>query len=188
MLHVAAALLLAILPGRAEARQAADLEAQRERPLLAAPGADTIARLGTAVAPEILDERGDWVRVRIEGWVRREATDGYPAGVAAANLGLAAVRADPGRYVDHVVRWRVQHLAMQRADTLRSDMRAGERYLLVRDPGGEAGFAYVVVPDSLAAAAADLAPLQRVEIVGRIRTGRSPLTGHPIVELLELRP
>lgn len=106
----------------------------------------------------------------------------------APNLGLAEVRADPERFAGAAVRWRVQFVALQRADSLRADMTVGERYLLVRDPGGESGFVYVVVTAAHLPAIAALAPLQRVEVAGRIRSARSPLTGHPILELLELRP
>jgi hypothetical protein len=98
------------------------------------------------------------------------------------------LRSDPERYRDQTVRWRVQHIALQQADSLRSDMAPGEAYLLVRDPGGEPGFVYVTVPVLLLETASNLAPLQRIEIVGRVRAGRSHLTGHPILDLVEIHP
>jgi hypothetical protein len=156
------------------------------RVLLTAPEGDTIAQLGPLAEPQIVREQGDWIQVRIEGWIRREA---FVAGAGTErSLGLAELRRDPQRYEGQVVRWRVQHLGLQRADALRTDMPRGQPYLLMRDPGGETGFVYAIVPPSLLAASEDLAPLQRLEIVARIQTGSSPLTGHPIVELLELRP
>lgn len=106
--------------------------------------------------------------------------------VLVVDLGLASLRADPNSYAGAVVRWRVQNLGVEYADSLRSDMPIGEPYLLVRDPGGEPGLVYLLVPRRLLSQAIGLAPLQRFEAVARVRTGRSPLTDHPILEILEI--
>jgi hypothetical protein len=182
------------VPAEAAAQQADSANSARVLPadsladsivLYATADGDTIAQLRPGITGQIVQEDGEWVRVRIDGWVPRSeaAAFGLPQG---GSLRLAALRADPDRYRDETVRWRVQFVALQRADHLRSDMEAGEHYMLVRDPGGEPGFAYVVVAPNLLATASGLAPLQRVEIVGRIRVGSSPLTGHPILDLLEI--
>jgi hypothetical protein len=174
----------------------ADLLAQRPAPtgnpapdatrvLLAAPGGDTLAIVRAPGTIDVVGADGDWVRVRIEGWLHR---DQAPTAQGRDAAGLADLRANPDRYAGTLVRWRVQNLGLQRADSLRSDMTPGEAYLLTRDPGGEAGFVYVTVPQEHLRAATELAPLQRVEIVGRVRVGRSPLTGHPILDLVELLP
>jgi hypothetical protein len=78
-------------------------------------------------------------------------------------------------------------MALQRADSVRTDFQRGEPYILARDPGGEPGFVYIAVPNTLLAEVRKLAPLERIEVVARVRSGRSPLTGHPILELVELR-
>lgn len=162
------------------------LDSAAERVLLAAPGGDTIASLWPAAAPAILEEEAEWVRVRVEGWIQREGPLAEIGAAAERTLGLAGLRAEPDRFNGQLVRWRVQFVGLQRADALRSDMPVGQRYLLVRDPGGEPGFVYAMLPAALLAVAETLVPLQRIELVARIRTGRSPLTGHPIVELVDI--
>jgi hypothetical protein len=154
--------------------------------VLSGPGGVAVAHLVPGATVEILQESGDGLRVRIEGWIARNDMVGIA--IDTPNLRLSDVRAEPDRYAGAMVRWRVQHISVQRADSLRSDMPRGEPYLLARDPGGEAGLVYALVPPDLLSMATNLAPLQRVEIVGRIVFGRSPLTGHPILELLEIRP
>jgi hypothetical protein len=134
-----------------------------------------------------MEQSDGWVRVRVEGWLPEGQAESVTA-VAMPDLGLAAIRAEPDLHEGSIVRWRVQHIGVQRADSLRSDIPLGESYLLVRDPGGEPGFAYVIVPSDQLVGASNLAPLQRFEITARIRQGRSPLTGHPILDLLEIHP
>lgn len=160
----------------------------RTRVLLAAPAGDTLAILRGEPRGSVLDESGSWVRVRIEGWMPRAELPDFDPTSVQGEIRLADVRADPQGMVGATVRWRVQHIALQRADSLRAEMEMGEPYLLVRDPGGEVGFVYVTVPSALGGVAANLVPLQRVEIVGRVRAGRSRWTGHPVVELISLEP
>jgi hypothetical protein len=161
--------------------------APAEVALLSAPGADTLGRLRGGTSAEVIEERAGWLRVRLEGWVPVDAPLQVRRGTET-DLGLLAVREDPDRHRGAVVRWRVQYIGLQRADSLRSDMPRGQPYLLARDPGGAVGFVYVTVPQQLLPAVTGLAPLQRIEIRGRVVTGRSPLTGHPILELLEVVP
>jgi hypothetical protein len=172
--------------GTAAARQPAPASRARAA-LLSAPGADTVAQMFGSAAVEVVGPEAGWARVRIEGWIPLTDVAGLQQSATPENLGLAAVKADPERYAGQSVRWRAQYIALQRADSLRSDMTIGESYMLVRDPGGEPGLAYVAVPPALLPSVSGLAPLQRVEVFARIRTGRSPLTGHPILELIELR-
>ena len=159
------------------------------RALLAGPGGDTVAVLAKAAQTEVVGREGDWVRVRVEGWV--------PAAQAVAPGGstdplrgvpVSRLREAPDEYRGRTLAWTVQFVALQTADSLRSDLRPGEPYLLVRDPDGKPGFVYVAVPADLLPSVRRLAPLQRVEIVGRVRAARSALTGHPVLDLLELHP
>lgn len=103
-------------------------------------------------------------------------------------LTLEALRADPERYRGRSIVWRGQFLAVQRADSLRTDLRAGETYVLAREPNGEPGYLYGVVPPGLLEAVRSLAPLERVELLGRVRTARSPLMGYPVVDLERIVP
>ncbi|MEX0912827.1 MAG: hypothetical protein WD031_05290 [Gemmatimonadota bacterium] len=191
----AAALLTVLVAAPTAAQEGNDRGAAEPvdsaRTLLAAPDGDTIALIRPGAVLQVVseaDEAGQWMQVQLEGWIRT-GERGESAGTAAPpDLGLAQLRSEPARYVGRVVRWSVQSIGLQRADSLRSDMADGERYLLARDPGGEPGFVYLVVPPELVSAAEALSPLQRFEAVARIRTGRSPLTGHPILDLLEVNP
>lgn len=158
------------------------------RTLHARPGGDTLATLDAAARVEVVGREGEWARVRVEGWVRVPPGTSLEAPGPEHRISLRALREDPDRYRGQTLAWRVQHVALQTADSLRTDFRRGEPYLLVRDPGGEPGFVYVAVPPELLAAARRLVPLQRVTVVGRVRTGRSAMMGHPVLELVELRP
>jgi hypothetical protein len=150
-------------------------------------GRDTIAHVGRNAQLEVLGREGEWARVRVEGWVRVAANENLNAPGPLRDLSLRALRADPERFRGATLQWQVQFMALQRADSLRTDFQRGEPYILARDPGGEPGFVYIAVPSTLLAEVRRLAPLERIEVVARVRSGRSPLTGHPVLELVELR-
>lgn len=157
--------------------------------LHAAPGGDTLGVVaGTAL--EAVGREGGWTRVRLEGWTRARlplAGSGTPE-APWRNLPVRALRAEPERFRGQVVAWGVEFVALQRADSLRTDFAPGEPYLLARDPDGEPGLVYVAVRPEQVRALRGLTPLQPVRLVGRVRSGRSPLMGHPVLELLELNP
>jgi hypothetical protein len=48
-------------------------------------------------------------------------------------------------------------------------------------------FVYVAIPPEQMGAAGGLTPLERITVVGRVRTGSSTLTGAPILDLVEMR-
>ncbi|MBA2671365.1 MAG: hypothetical protein H0U67_13415 [Gemmatimonadetes bacterium] len=150
-------------------------------------GRDTIAHVGRETQMEVLGREGEWARVRVEGWVRVGANESLNAPGPLRDLSLRALRADPERFRGATLQWQVQFMALQRADSVRTDFQRGEPYILARDPGGEPGFVYIAVPNTLLAEVRKLAPLERIEVVARVRSGRSPLTGHPVLELVELR-
>jgi hypothetical protein len=150
-------------------------------------GRDTIASIGRNAQLEVLGREGEWARVRVEGWVRVSANENLTAPGPLRDLSLRALRADPERFRGATIQWQVQFMALQRADSVRTDFQRGEPYILARDPGGEPGFVYIAVPSTLLAEVRRLAPLERIEVVARVRSGRSPLTGHPVLELVELR-
>lgn len=158
------------------------------RTLHASPDGPRLGTIDAQTPIEVVGQEGDWARVRVEAWVR------VPAGAVVdltrplQNLSLRALRESPQAFRGRSIAWRVQFVAIQRADSLRIDLAPGETYILARDPGGEPGYVYIAVPPELLPAARRLVPLQQVEIVGRVRTGRSELMGHPVLELLELRP
>jgi hypothetical protein len=162
-----------------------------------APGGSQVAVVDPGASVQVLVRQGEWTRVRVEGWTR-SPLPGAPAASAPSNgvsttaapagvVTLAALRADPDAFVGREVDWSLRFVAVQLADSLRSDFRPGEPFVLARDPNGETGFVYVAVTAQQAAAMRRFAPLQPFRMVGRIRVPRSPLMGHPIVELVRLR-
>jgi hypothetical protein len=135
----------------------------------------------------VIGREGEWARVRVEGWVRAGAGGEVQQPGVLRDLSLRALRSEPERYRGMSVQWQIQFMALQRADSVRTDFQRGEPYILARDPGGEPGFVYIAVSGEQLAEVRRLSPLQRVEVVARVRNGRSPLTGHPVLELVELR-
>jgi hypothetical protein len=66
------------------------------------------------------------------------------------------------------------------------DFYEGEPFILARSTDGNQGFVYVAVPPELLQEVSGLRPLQVIEVLGRIRTGRSALMGHPVLDLIAL--
>lgn len=158
-----------------------------ERSIRASPDGPALATVAPAAHLEVVGREGEWARVRLEGWVRIPGEGDVNPATPLTDLSLRALRENPERYRGRSVAWRVQFVAVQQADSLRTDFTPGEHYLLTRDPGGEPGYVYIAVPRPLLAQARRLVPLQQVEVVGRVRTGRSSLMGHPVLELVEIR-
>ncbi|HET9985411.1 MAG TPA: hypothetical protein VFQ38_17550 [Longimicrobiales bacterium] len=168
-------------PGRARAGQGGAA-------VLARPGADTLGWIEPFGPVEVVGTEGGWTRVRVDGWVWTGslATGADSAGVLAG-LSAAALLANPDAYQGRVVAWSLQLIALRTAEKIRTDFTEGEPFLLTRGPGSEPGFVYVAVPPKLLEAARRLQPLQRVQVLARVRNGRSPLMGAPVLDLLELK-
>ena len=146
------------------------------------PEAGTIA----AETPlRVLSRNGEWARVQYEGWVKVGEIQSAPSGVLVG-VTAAELRAEPQRYAGQVVRWRVEFIAVQRADDLRPDIPSGATYVLARGPLPERGFVYIIVPDTRLAAVSALTPLTTISVTARVRNGRSRYLGNPVVELVSL--
>jgi hypothetical protein len=144
------------------------------------------AALGTLSGAEAsVEERaGDWVRVRVDGWVRRTDIEGPlspPPSITAAML-----RENPERYVGQTVEWRVQFLAHQQADELRPEMPAGRPYLLARGPLPESGFVYVLLSKEQAGQLQGLQPLDELAVTVTVRAARTRYLATPVVELVRV--
>lgn len=151
------------------------------------PNGDTVAVVQRGAQAEVLGRTGDWIRVRVDGWVYGPtAMDSLPDLADTGDLAPAQLRTNPGRYKGALVRWRVQFISLRRAERARSDFEEGEPFLLARGPAGDAGFVYLAVPEELLAAAESLEPLEFVTVVGRVRTGRSQLLGSPVIDLTDI--
>ncbi|HEY8470707.1 MAG TPA: hypothetical protein VIL18_13735 [Longimicrobiales bacterium] len=157
--------------------------------LLTGPGADTLARLRPGAALSTVERQGEWVRVRLEGWIPAAtlAGDSAAASDILVDIPAAALAEDPGAFAGRTVEWSLQFIALQRAEPIRTDFRTGEHFILARGPAGETGFVYIAVPTELLAEVERIPPLSRLRVRARIRNARSPLTEAPILELLEIR-
>jgi hypothetical protein len=191
---------LEITPTSAAAAAAAQSEdetaAGSESSLITAPNAlvihanpdgDTVATVEPGAQAQILGRTGDWVRVRVDGWVYGPAVLDSSINFAdTGDLTPAQLRADPGRYKGALVRWRLQIISLQYAERARADFAEGEPFLLARGAAGDAGFVYLAVPEALLDIAKGLEPLELVTVVGRVRTGRSFQVGSPVIDLTDI--
>ncbi len=151
--------------------------------LRTAPGGAILAHLPAGTVLRAVERRGAWTRVEIEGWVPSESvrTDGSTASAPEA-VALA-----PERFTGRRIQWTLEHVALQRAEEWRAEFESGEWYGLARVPGRTA-YVYLVVPPALLNEFRGLSPFETIRVEGRIRTGRSELTGNPIVEVARLLP
>jgi hypothetical protein len=158
----------------------------RQTAIRVAPEGDSIGgvRPGAVVLPLARDR--DWVRVRIEGWVRENELQTVDSAVQT-RLSAADLRVDPDGTRGVIVRWNVQVLSpIQRADPLRRELAENEPYVIARGPDTESALLYLAVPPSMLDAVASIAPLTNAVITARVRTGRSSPVGVPILDLISI--
>jgi hypothetical protein len=158
-------------------------ETSREAPLFSAPEAAQFGALQSGTPTRVLGRSGDWVRVQLEAWVRAGDLQSA-AGSSLSGVTAAEVRTDPARYVGRTVEWRLQLIAVQTADELRTEMSRGQNYLLTRGPLPEPGFVYVMVSEAQAAEFRALTPLQEMTLRVTIKAARSKYLTTPIVEFV----
>jgi len=156
--------------------------------ILAAPDRDTLATIRAMAPVEVLSREGNWVRIRVEGWAWAPSLEA-PAdtGAILRDVTPAALAASPDGFRGRILQWTVQFIALEHAEKIRTDFYEGEPFILARAPGDETGFVYIAVPPERIDQVRALAPLQRITVVARVRTGRSALMGAPVLDLLELR-
>jgi hypothetical protein len=137
--------------------------------LYLSPEGDTVGVVRPGADLAVLAREGAWLRVRLNGWVR--AADLLPAD-------------SPDEYQGLQVRWSVQFVSLERAEAVRTDFYEGEPFILARAPDPSDGFVYLAVPPELLSVAEELPPLEMIEILARVRTGRSAIMGAPVLDLL----
>ncbi len=145
------------------------------------------AALTTLTAPSeatVVERDRDWVKVSIPAWVRAAEVSGAVSPVPS--ITGAMLRGSPDRYVGQTVDWRLQFLAHQQADELRSEMPLGHPYLLTRGPLPETGFVYVLVSKEQVDRLKGLKPLEELSVMVTIRAGRTRYLATPVVELMRL--
>lgn len=155
--------------------------------LRVSPDSTELATLAPGAEVEVLERRGEWARVRVEGWIPEPPPAGAGqepplAGITAMELGD-----HPERYQGKRLAWSVQFISLERAERIRTEFYEGEPFLLARGPGEDRPIVYLAVPPELMGRVETLEPLDRLDVVGRVRTPRSPLTGAPVLDLLEIR-
>ncbi|HUP20663.1 MAG TPA: hypothetical protein VM778_12015 [Gemmatimonadota bacterium] len=153
--------------------------------LRAVPEGPVLADLPAGLVVRGLETRGGWTRVVVEGWVPAGAVQ---AGVEGDIDPEVVATAPPGTFVGRTVTWTLEHVAVQQADEWRTDFRRGETFELARVPGMAGRYVYLVLPERLAPRFRELAPFERIRVSGTIRTGRSQLTGNPIVDVTRILP
>lgn len=128
------------------------------------------------------EQKGEWVAVTLQGWVRRTEVDSAMA--ARPAISAAMLRENPERFVGQSVDWRVQFLAFQQADELRPEMPLGQSYLLARGPLPESGFVYVMMSKEQVEQLKGTNPLDELALTVTIRAGRTRYLATPVVELV----
>ena len=157
-------------------------------PILTAPDGDTLAVAASGSDVEVVGRQGNWVRVRLEGWMwmpgADEATtvlDDTPTALEPGDLVV-----DPSGHNGRVVSWTLQFISLERAEAVRTDFFEGEPFLLTRFGGAEGPFVYVAVAPERLSEVEGLIPLERISVTARVRTGASALTDTPILDLLSI--
>jgi hypothetical protein len=153
----------------------------RETGVFATPQGGQYGTLQTGAPARVLGRSGEWVRVQLEGWVRETDLEASSGG-ALTGITAAEVRSDPARYVGKTVEWRLQVIAVQTADELRTEMPRGQNYLLTRGPLPEPGFVYVTISESQAAEFRALPALQELTLRVIIKAARTKYLTTPVVE------
>ena len=169
-----------------ESQMGGGLTPTRQTLLRLAPDGDSIGgvRPGAVLVP--LARERDWIRVRVEGWVRESELQAVDSTVQT-RVSAADLRADPEGTRGVIVRWNVQVLSpIQRADVLRRELAENEPYVIARGPDAESALLYLAVPPSMLEAVAAIAPLTGVVVTARVRTGRSSPVGIPILDLVSI--
>jgi hypothetical protein len=155
----------------------------RETAVFATPQGGQYGILQTGAPARVLGRSGEWARVQFEGWVRESDLE-QASGGALTGVTAAEVRSDPARYVGRTVEWRLQLIAVQTADELRTEIPRGQTYLLTRGPLPEPGFVYVIVSESQAAEFRTLPALQELTLRVLIKAARTKYLTTPVVEFV----
>ncbi|MBI4408740.1 MAG: hypothetical protein HY561_03470 [Gemmatimonadetes bacterium] len=155
--------------------------------LLGRPRGDTLALIRPLGTLEVITREANWARVRLEGWVWAPALAAPADSAVLRHIAAATVMANPDRFQGRLLEWPLQFIALERAEKIRTDFYEGEPFILTRGPADETGFVYLAVPPHLLDQARRLTPLQRVLVLGRVRTAKSPIMGAPVLDLVELK-
>jgi hypothetical protein len=172
-------------PAAAPATDAERVQTAREVTLAAGIEGGTLGTLQPGTPGRVIARSGDRAKVQIEGWIPADAIAPSDSG-AMVGVTAAEVRASPERFVGQTVEWRLQLIAVQRADELRSEMAPGTPYLLTRGPLPEPGFVYVSIPTAQVDEFRALPSLQELVVRATIRAAHTKFLTTPVVELVSV--
>jgi hypothetical protein len=161
------------------------IQTSREITLGAAAEGGTLGTLGSGTPARVIARSGDRVKVQVEGWIPADAVAPTDGG-AMVGVSAAEVRTEPEKFVGRTVEWRLQLIAVQRADELRAEMPPGQPYLLTRGPLPEPGFVYVSIPADRVAEFEALPPLHELVLRVAVRAARSRFLTTPVTELVSV--
>jgi len=160
--------------------------------ILVSPDGDALGRVEPGSDLRVMAREGNWARVQVEGWVWMPVLGPAAGGETLGDpTVLAGVRirdlvTDFERYRGRLIEVDLQFISMERAEQVRTDFYEGEPFLLTRSVEQERSFVYVAIPAGRMAEVQSLAPLERIRIVGRVRSGAAAFTGSPILDLMEM--
>jgi len=160
-------------------------EITRGVPLLASVGGDIVGRVDSGTSARVLARAGGWSRVALEAWVP-DSVLRVTEGPVLRGVTVAEVRANPSRYVGKEIEWKVQIVALQKADELRPEIPAGRTYLLTRGPLPEPGFVYIVLPPEMVADFEAIPPLRELTVRGRLRAATTRYLPTPVLDLISV--
>lgn len=160
-------------------------EVIRKVPLAVQPEGPAIGSVDSGAGARVLARSAGWTKVQFDVWVPDSAVRSMDTRVLVG-LSQAEVRANPARYVGQLVEWRLQFVAVQKADELRPEIPEGQSYLLTRGPLPEPGFVYVVVPASRVSQFQAVSALKELLIRGTIRSATTKYLPTPVLDLVEV--
>lgn len=155
----------------------------RRVPVAVSPGGTAAGLIDSGVPARMVARTAGWARLQFELWVPDSAVQVGDSGVLLG-LSQAEVRANPARYIGQTVEWRLQFVAVQKADELRPEIPLGQPYLLTRGPLPEPGFVYVVVPQSQVPRFEALPALRELTVRGTIRSASTKFLPTPVLDLV----
>jgi len=161
------------------------VEVIRKAALAVQPEGPAIGSVDSGAGARVLARSAGWTKVQLEIWLPDSTLRSTDTRVLLG-LSQSEVRANPARYVGQLVEWRLQFIAVEKADELRPEIPEGQSYLLTRGPLPEPGFVYVVVPASRVAQFRAVPALKELVIRGTIRSATTKYLPTPVLDLVEV--
>jgi hypothetical protein len=161
------------------------VEVIRRTGLALVPAGAALGLVDSGAGARVLTRAEGWTRLQLDVWVPDSAVRSTDDRVLVG-LSAAEVRANPARYVGQLVEWRLQFIAVAKADELRPEIPAGQPYLLTRGPLPEPGFVYVVVPASQVSQFQAIPALKELVVRGTIRSATTKYLPTPVLDLVEV--